>query len=139
MVPVALCSPLFVSFVHPSHSKYGQNGYITPAVSGVPNTQRRGKIKSGYIVAAILGPQKRESSLHNPGNLRDSRQSTRGPKMGEVYITPTIAGVTNALWGDKIGSGNFSPAVLRANMQAKWLHKPCCCVGTPLLRVGTKS
>ena len=46
--------------------KTGRNCYVTCAFSGVPNTMRGEKIRSGYLTPTFLEPQKRAELLRNP-------------------------------------------------------------------------
>ena len=51
----------------PSRGPKGRrNGYVTLAVSGVPNAKRGDKITSGYLSPAFSGAQKRAELLCNP-------------------------------------------------------------------------
>ena len=46
--------------------KRGRKCYFTPAFSGVPNTKRGEKIRSGYLTDAFSGAQKRAEMLCHP-------------------------------------------------------------------------
>ena len=46
--------------------KRGQNWYLTPAFSGVPNAKRGYKIRSGCLTLAFLGARKTAELLRNP-------------------------------------------------------------------------
>ena len=50
---------------------------MSPAFSGVPNTKRGDKIRSGYLTLAFSGAQKRAELLHNPCILGDPQQKGR--------------------------------------------------------------
>ena len=58
--------------------KRGQNCYITPAFSGVPNAKCGEKIKSGCLTPAFSGAQKRAELLRNPCILGGPQCQARG-------------------------------------------------------------
>ena len=86
----------------PSHKpNRGQNGYVTPAFSGVPNAKRGDKIRSGHLSRAFSA-QKRAELLRNTCILGSTqRQAKRinqtwpphpcllgGPKEGGIATQP---------------------------------------------------
>ena len=58
--------------------KRGQNCYVTPTFSGIPNAKRGDKIRSGYLTPAFSGAQKRAELLRNPCVLGDPQRQPRG-------------------------------------------------------------
>ena len=90
----------------------GRYCYVTIAFLGVPNAKGGEKIRSGYIIPAFLGDQKRAELLRDP----------RSPGGG---------GVRNAKCGEKIRSGCLTLAFSRAPKRAELLCNPCI-VGSPL-------
>ena len=56
----------------------GQNCYVTPAFSGVPNTGCGGKIRKAYLTHAFSGAQKRAELLRNPCILGRPERPARG-------------------------------------------------------------
>ena len=112
----------------------GRNGYLTPAVSGIPTASKRGdKIRSGPPVGkmATSPPPSRGSPPHHSGGtksevanlwakwlphpcrlgdphrLRAGGQNQKWPTCGRNgYLTPAVSGIPTALErGDKIRSG----------------------------------
>ena len=58
--------------------KRGRNCYATPALSEVPNANRRGKIRNGYLTLIQLGAQKRAELLSNPCIIGGPERQPRG-------------------------------------------------------------
>ena len=87
-------------------------GYITPAVLGVPNTQRTEKMRNGYLTAAVSGSLVVAKCLHNPNLLRGPKigdQFTTRPKCGQRgYISRAVSGVPNAQCGEEIRNGHLT-------------------------------
>ena len=108
----------------------GHSGYLTPAVSGVPNALHGDKIRNGPHVGTVAtSPLPSRGSpmlcmgtkpemahmwahwLPNPCRLGGPQCSARGqnqkwPTCGHSgYLTPAVSGVPNALHGDKIRNG----------------------------------
>ena len=86
----------------------GQNCYVNPAFSGIPNAKRGDEIRSGYLIPAFSGAHKRAELLCNACILGDPQQRgrksevatpplpSRGPKKGRKrYVTPAFSGVPN--------------------------------------------
>ena len=73
----------------------GQNGYLTPAVSGIPTASERGdKIRSGPQVGnvATSPPPYRGSPP-----LQSGRQNEKWPTSGQNgYLTPAVSGIPTA-------------------------------------------
>ena len=73
----------------------GQNGYVTPAVSGIPTAaERGGKIRSGPLVGKMATsplPSRGSPPLHSGG------QNQKWPTCGQNgYVTPAISGIPTA-------------------------------------------
>ena len=108
----------------------GHSGYLTPAVSGVPNALHGDKIRNGPHVGTVAtSPLPSRGSpmlctgtksemahmwaqwLPHPCRLGGPQCSARGqnqkwPTCGHSgYLTPAVSGVPNALHGDKIRNG----------------------------------
>ena len=123
----------------------GQNGYLTPAVSGIPTApERGGKIRSGPQVGKVA-----TSPLPYRGSppLQRGGQNQKWPTSGQNgYLTPAVSGIPPAAeQGGKIRSGPqvgkmaTSPLPYRgspplqiggaksevANMWPKWLPHSC--------------
>ena len=87
----------------PPPPKRGRDCGVTPAFSGIPNTKRGEKIRSGYLTPAFLG----------------------GPKRGrDRYVTPAFSGIPNTKHGEKIRSGYLTPAFLGSQKGAGLLCNP---------------
>ena len=129
-------------------SKTGQNCYVTPAFSGVPDAKRADKIRIGHLTRAFSGAQKRAELLRNPcilgSPLRQGRGENqnwpphtcllRGPKRGrDRYVIPAFSGVTNAKYGDKIRIHHLTRAFSEGQKRAELLRNPCI-LGGPLLQ-----
>ena len=102
----------------------GQNGYLTPAVSGIPTASQRGdKIRSGPLVGKMATsplPSRGSPPLHNggtksevahlwakwlphpcrlgdPHRFRAGGQNQKGPACGQNgYLTPAVSGISTA-------------------------------------------
>ena len=108
----------------------GHVGYLTPAVSGVPNALQGDKIRNGPHVGTVATqPLPSRGSpmlctgthsemahmwvqwLPNPCRLGGPQCSARGQNQKWPtcwhggYLTPAVSGVPNALHGDKIRNG----------------------------------
>ena len=134
----------------------GQNGYVTPAVSGIPTASRRGdKMRSGPQVGKMTTPplpsrgspplqsggsksevaHKWAKWLRHPCRLGDSHRFKAGGQNQKWrtsgqngYVTPAVSGIPSASErGDKIRSG---PLV------AKMATSPLPSRGSPPLRSG---
>ena len=128
----------------------GENGYLTPAVSGIPTTsQRGGKIRSGQQVGKMA-----TSPLPYRGSppLQSGGQNQKWPTSGQNgYLTPAVSKIPTASeHGSKIRSGPqvgkmaTSPLPYRgspplqskgaksevAHLWAKWLPHHCR-IGNP--------
>ena len=111
----------------------GRNGYLTPAVSGIPTASERGdKIRSGPQVGemATSPPPYRGSP-----RLQSGGQNQKWPTIGQIgYLTPAVLGIPTASQrGDKIRSGpqagklatsplpyRGSPALQSRGQNQKW-------------------
>ena len=58
--------------------KRGQDCYLTPAFSGIPNTKHGEKTRSDYLTPIFLGAQKGAALLCNPCILGDPQHQARG-------------------------------------------------------------
>ena len=122
----------------------GQNGYVTPAVSGIPTASERGaesevahlwakwlchpcrlgdphrfraggKIRSGPLVGKVA-----TSPLRSRGSppLQSGRQNQKWPTCGQNgYVTPAVSGIPTA-------SERGAKSEV-AHLWAKWLRHPC--------------
>ena len=107
----------------------GQSGYLTPAVSGIPTaSERGGKIRSGPQVGKVA-----TSPLPYRGSppLQSGGQNQKWPTSGQNgYLTPAVSGIPTAT-----ERGAKSEV---AHKWAKWLPHPCR-IGDPLrFRAGDK-
>ena len=115
---------------------------------------KENKIRSGCLIPAFSGAQKRAEMQCHPCILRDPQQRgtksevaasplpSRGPKRGrKCYVTPAFSGISNAKCGEqnqkwsptkenKIRSGRSTPAFSGAQKRAEMLRHPCI-VGGP--------
>ena len=90
----------------------GHSGYLTPAVSGVPNALHGNKIRNGPHAQWLPNP----CCLRSP-QCSAREQNQKWPTCGHsCYLTPAVSGVPNALRGNKIRNGPH----------AQWLPNPCC-------------
>ena len=94
----------------------GQNGYLTPAVSGIPTAlERGGKIRSGPQVGKVA-----TSPLPYRGSppLQSGGQNQKWPTSGQSgYLTPAVSGIpTTSERGAKSEM---------AHKWARWLPHPC--------------
>ena len=125
---------------------YGQHGYVSPAVSGIPTaSEAGGKIRSGPLMGKVA-----TSPLPSRGSpqLQSGGQNQKWPTYGQSgYITPAISGIPTASerggggdqkWPTYGQSGYVTPAVSGiptasergansevAYLWAKWLRHPC--------------
>ena len=94
----------------------GQNGYLTPTISGIPTaSERGGKIRSGPLVGKVA-----MSPLPSRGSppLRSGGQNRKWPTCGQSgYVTPAISGIPTA-------SERGAKSEV-AHLWAKWLRHPC--------------
>ena len=94
----------------------GQNGYLTPAVSGIPTaSERGGKMRNGPQVGKMA-----TSPLPYRGSppLQSSGQNQKWPTSGQNgYLTPAVSGIPTA-------SERGAKSEM-ANKWAKWLPHPC--------------
>ena len=84
-------------------SKTGQNCYVTPAFSRVPDAKRGDISRIGHLTCPFSGDQKR----------------------AEFLVTPAFSGVPKAKRGDKIRSGHLTRAFSGARKRAELLRNPC--------------
>ena len=93
-----------------------QSGYVTPAVSGIPNAaERGGGIRSGPVVGKMA-----TSPLPSRGSppLQSGGQNQKWPTSGQNgYVTPAVSGIPTA-------SGRGAKSEV-AHLWAKWLRHPC--------------
>ena len=96
----------------------GQSGYVTPAVSGIPNRAERGGGGGGSEVA-----HKWAKWLCHPCRLGDPHRCTAGggirsgPLVGKVATSPAVSGIPTA--AQRGGESQV------AHLWAKWLRHPC--------------
>ena len=95
----------------------GQNGYVTPAVSGIPTASERGdKIRSGPLVGKMATsplPSRGSPPLQSRGDKIRS-----GPLVGKMVTSPLPSRGSPPLQ-----SGGTKSEV--AHVWAKWLRHPC--------------
>ena len=123
---------------------YGQSGYVTPAVSGIPTAAERGaKSEVAHKWAKWLHHPCR---LGDPHRFRAGRKIRSGPQVGTVATSPLPSrgspplqrGGQNQKWPACGQSGYVTPAVsgIRtaseraeksevAHLWGKWLRHPC--------------
>ena len=103
----------------------GQNGYVTPAVSGIPTAAERG--------AKSEVAHKWAKWLRHPCRLGEQSggQNQKWPTYGQSgYVTPAVSGIPTA--SERGGKSEV------AHLWAKWLRHPCR-LGVPhRCRVGGK-
>ena len=95
----------------------GQNGYVTPAVSGIPTTSQRGGggVRSGPLVGKMA-----TSPLPCRGSppLQSGGQNQKWPPSRQNgYVTPAVSGIPTA-------SERGAKSEV-AHLWAKWLRHPC--------------
>ena len=122
---------------------YGQNGYVTPAVSGVPTAAERGaKSKVAHLWAKWL---RHPCRLGDPHRFRAGGKIISGPQVGKMATSPLPSrgspplesGGQNQKWPISGQNGYVTPAVLGiptasergaksevAHLWAKWLRHP---------------
>ena len=66
--------------------KRGQNCYVTPLFSGVPNAKHGEKFRSGCLTPAFSGAQKRAELLRNPSILGGPQR--QAGRKSEVVASP---------------------------------------------------
>ena len=122
----------------------GQNGYITPAVSGIPTASERGAKSEVAHKWAIWLP--RPCRIWDPHRFRAGASIRGGPQVGEVATSPLPyrgspplqSGGQNQKWPTSGQIGYLTPAVSGiptasergaksevAHKWAKWLPRPC--------------
>ena len=118
------------------HPKCGQSGYISPALSGVPNTRHGTKKHNGYMAKMCI------KRPHHPCRVEEPQRSTRGekaemavqPKCGQSgSISPAVTGVPNARRGEN--KRNW----LCTRNEKKAATSPLPSRGSPTLGAGRKS
>ena len=94
----------------------GQNGYVSPAVSGIPTAaEAGGKFRSGPRVGKV--PTSPLPSRGSPP-LQSGGQNQKWPTCGQNgYVTPAVSGIPTAA-----ERGANSEV---AHVWAKWLRHPC--------------
>ena len=106
---------------------YGQSGYVTPAVSGIPTAaEQGGEIRSGPLVGKLATsplPPWGSPPLHSGGGHQ------RWPTSGQSgYVTPAVSGIPTASErGGEIRSGP---------QMGKVATSPLPCRGSPPLQSG---
>ena len=122
----------------------GQNGYLTPAVSGIPTASERGaKSEVAHKWAKWLPHPCR---IGDPHRFRAGGKITRGPQVGKMATSPLPyrgspplqSGGQNQKWPTSGQDGYLTPAVSGiptasergaksevAHKWAKWLPHPC--------------
>ena len=95
---------------------YGQNGYLTPAVSGIPTTSQRGaKSEVAHKWAQWLPHPCR---IGDPHRFKAREQNQKWPTSGQKgYLTPAVSGIPTA-------SERGAKSEV-AHKWAKWLPHPC--------------
>ena len=127
----------------------GRNGYLTPAVSGIPTASERGaKSEVAHKWGKCLPHPCR---IGDPHRFRAGGKIRSGPQVGKVATSPLLyrgspplqSGGQNQKWPTSGQSGYLTPAVSGiptasergaksevAHKWAKWLPHPCC-IGDP--------
>ena len=107
----------------------GQNGYLTPAVSGGPTASERGaKSEVAHKWAKWLP---HPCPIGDPHRFRAGGQNQKWPTSGQNgYLTPAVSGIPTA------SEGGAKSEV--AHKWAKWLPHPCRIGGPHRLRAGGK-
>ena len=118
----------------------GQNGYVTPSVSGIPSASERGaKSEVAHLWAKWL---RHPSRLGDPHRFRAGGKIRSGPLVGKMATSPLPSrgspplqsGGQNQKWPTCGQNGYVTPAVsgsqlLQSGGQnqkwAKWLRHPC--------------
>ena len=122
----------------------GRNGYLTPAVSGIPTASERGaKSEVAHKWAKLLPHPRR---IGDPHRFRAGGKIRSGPQVGKVATSPLPyrgspplqSGGQNQKWPTSGQSGYLTPAVSGiptasergaksevAHKWAKWLPHPC--------------
>ena len=122
----------------------GQNGYVTPAVSGIPTASERGaKSEVAHLWAKWL---RHPCRLGDPHRFRAGGKIRSGPQVGKVATSPLPSrgspplqsGGQNQKWPTCGQNGYVTPAVSGiptasergarsqvAHLWAKWLRHPC--------------
>ena len=135
----------------------GQNGYVTPAVSGIPAASERGaKSQVAHLWAKWL---RRPCRLGDPYRFRAGGKIRSGPQVGKMAMSPLLSrgfpplqsGGQNQKWPTYGQNGYVTPAVSGsptaaergaklqvAHLWAKWLHHPCCLGDAHRFRAGGK-
>ena len=90
--------------------KKGRKWYVTPAISGVPNTKRGDTIRSGYVTPAFSGAQKRAAWLQNPFSGVPNAKRDEKIRSG---ITSAFSGIPNTKRGETIMIGYLTPYLLK--------------------------
>ena len=94
----------------------GQNGYLTPAVSGIPTASEHGsQIRSGPLMGKMA-----TSPLPYRGSppLQSGGQYQKWPTCGQNgYLTPAVSGIPNA--SERGAKSEVT------HKWAKWLPQPC--------------
>ena len=97
---------------------YGQSGYVTPAVSGIPTAaERGGEITSGPLMGKVATsplPSRGSPPLQSGGGGGDEKWPTSGQS---GYVTPAVSGIATA--AERGGKSEV------AHLWAKWLRQPC--------------
>ena len=111
---------------------YGQSGYVTPAVSGIPTASERGGegITSGPLVGKVASSPllSRGSPLLHSGGGGNKKCPTCGQS---GYVTPAVSGSPTA--SERGGGGSEM-----AHKWAKWLRHPCRLGDLDRFRAGGK-
>ena len=135
----------------------GQNGYVTPAVSGIPTAVERGaKSEVAHLWAKWL---RHPCRLGDPHRCRAEGGIRSGPQVGKVARSPRPSrgspllqsGGQNQKWPTSRQNGYVTPAVSGiptasqrgaksevAHKWAKWLRHPCCLGDPHRCRAGGK-
>ena len=96
---------------------YGQSGYVSPTVSGIPTAaQRRGKSEMAHLWAKWL---RHPCRLGDPHRFRAGGKIISGPLVGKVATSPLPSRGSPRL---QSGGGGGSEV---ARLWAKWLRHPC--------------
>ena len=99
---------------------YGQSGYVTPAVSGIPTAaERGGEIRSGPLVGKVA-----TSLLPSQGSplLQSGGGNQKWPTSGQSgYVTPVVSGIPIAA---ERGGGGMRSGPQVGKVATKWATPP---------------
>ena len=143
-LPSRGCPPLQSGGQNQKWPTCGQNGYVTPAVSGIPTAAERGA--NSEVAHAWAKWLRHPCRLGDPHGFRAGGKIRRGPQVGKVATSPLPSRGSpplqsagqNHKWPTCGQNGYVTPAVSGiptaaergaksevAHLWAKWLRHPC--------------